>query len=127
MKEEITATINTITQFGLKSDLKISSKMELLERSLVKIYNFYFEVEHVYAETDYPDFTKFQLPYLRANVRNNFPEFGCYKIANDIINLDNIDDILTGDAIDDLSDIIIDLLITIFLIRLIFKRAKLLI
>ncbi len=110
MREKLISTINTITQFGLKPNLKIPNNIELIERNLVKIYNLYFEVEYIFDETDYPDFDKSKLPNIRTNVISNFPEFGLYKIANDITNFDNIDDILTGDAIDDLSDIIIDLL-----------------
>ena len=86
--------------------------MILLERSLVKIYNFYFEIESNFDEIDYPDFDNSMLPDIRANVTSNFSEFGWYKIANDITNFDNMDDVLTADAIDDLSDIIIDLLET---------------
>lgn len=112
MKEKIILTIDAIIQFGLKSDLQIPNKVVLLERYLVKIYNLYFEIESAFDETDYLDFDKSQMPDIRTNVTSNFPEFGWYKMVNDINNLDKTDDILTGDAIDDLSDIIIDLVET---------------
>lgn len=86
--------------------------MVLLEVSLVEIYNFYFEVESVFDATDYPYFDNSMPPDIKANLISNIPKFGWYKTVSDITNFDNKDDILTGDAIDDLSDIIIDLLET---------------
>lgn len=110
MTEYLLSTIDAITQFGLKPDLCLSDKIELLERNLVNVYQIYFEVDYMFDERDYPDFDKFGYPDVRNNIISNFPKFGLYKIANNITNFDNIDDVLTGNAVDDLFDIIIDLL-----------------
>lgn len=110
LREQLISTIDTIIQFGLKSDLDSSNKRKLLEESLVKLYNFYFDIEYIFDEVDYTHFDKAESPNIRENIISNFPEFGLYKIVNDITQFNNIDEFLAGDAVDDLFDIIMDLL-----------------
>lgn len=62
-----------------------------------------------FDEIDYPDFNRSELSDIQKNVISNFPEFGLYKIADDISDLKNTNKILIGNAIDDMCDIIIDL------------------
>ena len=107
---ELIPTINEIVKYGLQPNLTITDKEKLLERHLVKIYNLYFDVEYKFDKTDFPDFDKSQLPNIRQNVESNFKDFGFYKTILDINDIDNVKDNAIGDAIDDLSDIIIDLL-----------------
>lgn len=107
---ELIQTINEIVKYGLKPNLTLTDKEKLLERNLVKIYSLYFDIEYKFDETDYPDFDKSQLPHIRQNVENNFKDFGLYKTVLDIKDIDNLKDNAIGDAIDDLTDIIIDLL-----------------
>ena len=101
--------IDKIIKFGLQSDLTISDKEKLLERNLVKIYDLYFEISYVFDETDYKDF-EVQRQDIRKNIESNFNDFGFYKIILDINDIENLNDDGIGDAIDDLTDIIIDLL-----------------
>ncbi|RZL44838.1 MAG: DUF5063 domain-containing protein [Pedobacter sp.] len=108
--KELVPTINEIVKYGLQPNLNEADKEKLLERHLVKIYNLYFEIEYKYDETDYPDFDESRLPDIRQSVSSNFKDFGFYKTILDINDIINLSDIATGDAIDDLTDIIIDLI-----------------
>ena len=108
--QELIPTINEIVKYGLYPNLSATDKEKLLERNLVKIYDLYFEIEYVFDKTRYPDFDKSQLPDISQNVKSNFTEFGFYNAIQDINDIDNIKDNVIGDAIDDLTDIISDLL-----------------
>jgi hypothetical protein len=90
--------------------LTVADKENLLEQHLVKIYSLYFSVEYEFDETEYPGFDKSQLPNIRKNVESNFKDFGFYATILDINDIDSSQNSVIGDAIDDLSDIIIDLL-----------------
>ncbi|MCA0237776.1 MAG: DUF5063 domain-containing protein [Bacteroidetes bacterium] len=107
---ELIPTINEIVKYGLHPNLTVTDKERLLERHLVKIYDLYFDIDYKFDETDFPDFDKSQLPDIRQNVASNFKDFGFYKTILEINDIDNLKDGAIGDAIDDLSDIIIDLL-----------------
>ena len=107
---ELIPTINEIVKYGLQTNLTVSDKEKLLERNLVKIYDLYFDIKYKFDETDFPDFDKSKLPDIRQNVSSNFKDYGFYKTILDINDIDNLADNAIGDAIDDLSDIIIDLL-----------------
>ena len=107
---ELITTINEIVKYGLQPNLTVSDKEKLLERNLVKIYDLYFDIKYIFDETDFPDFDKSQLPDIRQNVSSNFKDYGFYKTILDINDIGNLTDNAIGDAIDDLSDIIIDLL-----------------
>ncbi len=63
-----------------------------------------------FDETDYKDFDNTKLPDIRQNVESNFNDFGFYKTVLDINTIHDFSDMAIGDAIDDLSDIIKDLL-----------------
>ena len=107
---ELISTINEIIKYGLKPNLTVTDKEKWLERHLVKIYDLYFEIEYKFDDTQYPSFDKSQLPDIRKNITSNFKNFGFYKTVLDINDIDNLKDNTIGDAIDDLSDIITDLL-----------------
>lgn len=107
---ELIPTINEIVKYGLQPNLTVIDKEKLLERQLVKIYDLYFDIEYKYDEMDFPDFDESQLPDLVQNVASNFKDYGFYKTILDINDIDNLKDNAIGDAIDDLSDIIADLL-----------------
>ena len=107
---ELIPTINKIIKYGLQANLVETDKEKLLERNLVKIYNLYFDIEFEFDKTDFLDFDKSKLPNIRENVESNFIDFGLYKMVIDISDLDNLKENSIGDAVDDLTDIIIDLL-----------------
>jgi len=107
---DLIPTIDEIVKYGLQPNLTVADKEKLLERNLVKIYDLYFDIEYKFDETDFPDFDKSQLPDIRQNVESNFQNYGFYKTFLDINDIANLKDNAIGDAIDDLSDIITDLL-----------------
>lgn len=107
---ELIPTINEIVKYGLQPNLNVTDKEKLLEKDLVKIYNLYFEIEYKFDETQYPNFDKGKFVNIRQNIENNFKDFCFYKTILDINDIDNLKDNAIGDAIDDLSDITLDLL-----------------
>ena len=107
---ELIPTINEIVKYGLQPNLTVTDKEKLLERNLVKIYDLYFSIDYKFDETNYPDFDKTKPHDIRQNVASNFKDYGFYKTVLDINDIDNLKENAIGDAIDDLSDIIMDLL-----------------
>lgn len=107
---ELIRTIDEIVKFGLQPDLSVPDRDEMLERNLIKIYSLYFDISYEFDSTDYPDFDKSHYPNVRQNVATNFKDFGFYKTVLDLDDLDNLEEYGIGDAIDDLTDIIYDLL-----------------
>lgn len=107
---ELIPTINEIVKYGLQPNLIVADKEKMLEKGLIKIYNLYFDIKFDFDKTDYPDFEKANLRNIRQNIESNFNDFGFYKTILDINDIDNLKDNALGDAIDDLSDITIDLL-----------------
>ena len=87
-----------------------TDKEKELEKNLVKIYSLYFDIEFQFDETDYSDFDKTEYADIRKNVTSNFKDFSFYKTVLDINDIDNLKDNEIGDALDDLTDIILDLL-----------------
>ncbi len=107
---ELIQIIKGIVKYGLQPNLIIPDRDKLLEKDLIKIYSKYFDIQYEYDDKEYPDFEKAQFPDITKNVKSNFKEFGFYTSILDINELDNKTGIGIGDAIDDLSDIILDLL-----------------
>ncbi|MEO6452763.1 MAG: hypothetical protein ABIN97_01760 [Ginsengibacter sp.] len=107
---ELIPIINEIVKYGLQPNLTVTDRDKLLERNLIKIYNLYFDINFEFDKNDFPDFSKQNLPNIRRNVQTNFKEFGFYKTILDINDIDNLKGNAIGDAIDDISDIILDLL-----------------
>ncbi|WP_269242503.1 DUF5063 domain-containing protein [Flavobacterium limnophilum] len=108
--KELIPTINKIVKFGLEPKLTEVNKQESLEKNLVKIYSMYFDVDYKFDEKDYEEFDSQKFPNIRQNVESNFENFGFYKTILDINNFENHQEDAIGDAVDDLTDIIQDLL-----------------
>ncbi len=108
--QQLIPTINEIIKFGLQPNLKLSkdTRNTLLEKSLINIYSLYFNIEYVFDNTEFAVFNKEELLQIRQNVESNFTDFGLYK--KNINKLNETLDERIGDAIDDLTDIIKDLL-----------------
>ncbi len=102
--------IDDITKYGLNPNLDIEDKEKDLEKHLVQLYSKYFEIQFKFDEIDYPDFEKTGLPNIRENVSKNFPHFGLYYNLMDLHELLKKPNLVVGDAVDDLTDIILDLL-----------------
>lgn len=109
--EELIEIINEIIKYGLNPNVGIENKEKDLEINLVELYSKYSEINYQYDENDYGAFDiKKTYPNVVENVKSNFKDFGWYHT---ILNLEEIlkePETGTGDAIDDLSDIIYDLL-----------------
>ena len=107
---ELIPIINEIIKYGLEPNLVEPHKEKLLERNLCNIYDMHFEISYEFDETEFQDFDKSIYSEVRRNVTSNFKDFGLYKIILDLDDLTKSMEVGIGDAIDDLSDIIIDLL-----------------
>lgn len=105
-------TIDQIVKFGLEPNLTINKNERdlLVEKSLINIYSLYFDIHYEDANTDFAEYNELKYADIRKNVESNFLDFGFYNIALDLMNTFAKDNIAMGDAIDDLSDIILDLL-----------------
>lgn len=105
---ELIAAIDDVIKYGHQPNLKADDRDRQLEKNLVKIYSYYFDIAFEFDDRDYPEFDR-QISTIRQNVESNFPEFGYYKCVSDINDLEDLAKDHIGDAIDDLTDIIIDL------------------
>lgn len=108
--KELIPTINEIIKYGLEPNLATSDQEKVLEKNLVKIYNLYFDIEYKFDETNFPEFNITEYSEIRQNVTSNFKGFSLYKTILDINDIDNLKENAIGDALDDLTDIIRDLL-----------------
>lgn len=104
------STINEIIKYGVNPNLKMENEELKLEKNLVKIYDLFFEINYEFDDTDYGEFETTQLTNIRSNIKSNFKNFGLYKTVTDIQNINNLSSCAIGDAVDDLTDITIDLL-----------------
>jgi hypothetical protein len=103
-------TISEITKYGLEKNLTEVEKEKNLERNLIRLYNFYFEIKFEFDGKDYEEFERPQPKNITENIKSNFTQFGFYKIVLDINDIDNLNGNALGDAVDDLLDITIDLI-----------------
>lgn len=112
MTKQLIRTINQIVKFGLEQNIEISKDERnlVLEKSLISIYSLYFEIQYENDNTDFEEYDDIKYVNIRKNIESNFPDFGYYTIALDLMDINNKDNMAIGDAIDDLSDIILDLL-----------------
>ena len=110
LSTELISSIDEIIKYGLQANLNVPDSEILIEKHLATIYKLYFEIEYESDYRKYPDFDKSKLPDIRKNVESNFSGFGYYKIVLDMFDMTDYTDIGLGDAIDDLSDIILDLI-----------------
>lgn len=109
--EKLIQIIDEIIKYGLRPNIEMENKERDLEMNLIKLYSSYFEIHYKSDEKHYKDFNKKKMyPNIEEHVKSNFSDFGWY---HSILNIEEIlqdPETGTGDAIDDLSDIIYDLL-----------------
>lgn len=108
--KELIEIIDEITKYGLHPNIKIEDKERDLEKNLVKLYSKYFEIIYEADDTDYDHFDKKSFPDVIENVKSNFKDFDWYHVVLNAEKTSEKPDNAIGDAIDDLSDIIYDLL-----------------
>ena len=109
MTNELLKLIDEIAKYGIQPNLTVETKEVDLERNLAKLLSLQFDLSFEFDSNDYPDL-KPSLTDLRNNIESNFSKFGFYKTILDITNFKDYNDVGTGDAVDDLHDIINELL-----------------
>ncbi|WP_299248554.1 DUF5063 domain-containing protein [uncultured Aquimarina sp.] len=103
--------IEPIIQWGITPKLSIKNKELVLKKSLISLYQEYLALEGDVAEDEkeYPEPPDFNFEKISNTLRSNFPELGFYQMILDPFEMTKPDNGL-GDANDDLSDIIKDLM-----------------
>lgn len=107
---ELVRAIDAVTVFGLRPNVQIPNANRYLEEGLVDLYRIYLKTDDVVDDEEYPEFDRSKLEKTRQHIASTFAGLGYYKKILDIEDLSNREDIATGDALDDLTDIINDML-----------------
>lgn len=102
--------INRITEFGLNDKVQSDNKKLEIQQLLVGIYSEYLNLEAEFDDGDFDEEPSFDYDSIKKNVEANFPDFGWYHSIRESHKIIPDADLVTGDAIDDLTDIIKDLL-----------------
>jgi len=103
--------IEPIIQWGATPKLPIKNKELVLKKSLISLYQEYVALEGNVPvdEEEYPEAPEFNFEKISNTIRSNFPKLGFYQTVLDPFDMIKPDNGL-GDANDDLSDIIKDLM-----------------
>ena len=102
--------IDQITEFGINPKVELTYNIDVLKKLLVGIYSEFLNTESEFDETDYTEGPDFDYKEIRKNVESNFPDFGWYGTIMDITEIAQESELAIGDAVDDLTDIIGDLI-----------------
>ena len=103
--------IDRLTEFGTNPKIESERKIDELKKLLVGIYAEYLNMESDFDQKDFEDEPEFNFKEIRRNIEANFPEFGLYHSFFDAHNAIPDGGVVTGDALNDLSDLIIDMLV----------------
>ena len=103
--------INQITEFGINPNVELTDKIETLKKLLIELYSEFLKVEFEFDEKEYDKEPNFDYNEIKENVKSNFPDFGWYSMVLDLNKMEPNVEIGIGDALDDLTDIIKDLLV----------------
>jgi hypothetical protein len=106
---DIQTEINTFLDLVLQRDSKLENLSELIS-ALDKLAISTHQIEFEFDDTDYLDNSNFEYSEIRKKVENRFPDLGLYNIALDVCDRVGDTQIGTADAIDDITDITLDLL-----------------
>ncbi|WP_299899283.1 DUF5063 domain-containing protein [uncultured Aquimarina sp.] len=103
--------IEPIIQWGTTPKLNIPNGELTLKQALISLYQEYLAIagKTPVDEKDYPDPPDFNFEKISNTIRSNFPKLGFYQMILDPFEMTKPDTGL-GDANDDLSDIIKDLM-----------------
>ena len=102
--------INRITEFGLNDKVQSDNKELEIKQLLVGIYSEYLNLGAEFDDGDFDEEPSFDYDSIKKNVEANFPDFGWYHSIRESHKIMPDADLVTGDAIDDITDIIKDLL-----------------
>ena len=105
----IQTEINNFLELVLESDSELEELEELIS-GLDRLATLAHEIKYQFDETDYPDNSNFEYSAIREKVVKRFPNLGFYNTALDVSENIGNSEIATGDAIDDITDITLDLL-----------------
>jgi hypothetical protein len=103
--------IDEITEFGINPKVELTDKTDVLKKLLVGIYSEFLNVEFKFDETDFEQEPDFNYNEIKENVKSNFPDFDWYSMVLDLNKMEPNIEIGIGDALDDLTDIIKDMLV----------------
>ncbi|WP_338790480.1 hypothetical protein [Bernardetia sp. MNP-M8] len=111
----LTNLINRLTEFGTNPKVECEDKILELKKLLVEIYAHYLNSNSSQLEEDDKDDNEIEPPNFdyketRKIVESNFPNLGWYSTTIEINETWKESNLAIGDAIDDLTDIIIDML-----------------
>ena len=106
---EYSESIKDFLNLILESNSKLEDVNKLiiaLDKLVVSIH----EIEYKFDDSDYTYNTSFEYSSIRTKVEQRFPDLGLYNTALDVSNKIGETKLATGDAIDDITDITLDLL-----------------
>lgn len=105
---DITETIKEFLSLVLDDESELDEP-NLLIAALDKLAYSIIHINYVFDETDFPESPEQNYQLIRKKVQKRFPTLGYYNVAQDIS--DNLEKsiVVVGDAIDDISDIVVDL------------------
>ncbi|GGW74531.1 hypothetical protein DFQ11_1124 [Winogradskyella epiphytica] len=107
---ELKKLIDRIVEFGTNEKLVSKNKILEIQKLLVGIYAEYLNVEPEFDDKDYEEPLRLDYDGIRGIVTQHFPDFGWYHSVWESHKINEDAVLITGDAIDDLTDIIKDLI-----------------
>jgi len=106
--ESFLQLIRQITKYGSEPVVD-SNKLVSLKKSLGDLYALYLNLNSNFDEQLYEEVERLDYAEVYAYVKVNFPEFGWYRSSAISLKTDQNPELLVEDAVDDLTDLIIDL------------------
>ncbi len=107
---ELKKLIDRIVEFGTNEKLVSENKTLEIKKLLVGIYAEYLNVETEFDSTDYEEPINLDYDGIRDIISEHFPHFGWYHSVWESHKIIEDAELTTGDAIDDLTDIVKDLI-----------------
>ncbi len=110
MEEKNIITIDALRVVTKWAEIDASGKnnIPILTQQLIEVELMYFSQVDVFDKNDYPKPPTVDLLSIRKNVQLNFPELSYYNVPSDVSRKIAETEIIIGDAVEDLSEIIKD-------------------
>ncbi|MEW8102315.1 MAG: DUF5063 domain-containing protein [Candidatus Thiodiazotropha endolucinida] len=105
---DIEETIKEFLDFVLKEDAAVDDLGELMA-ALDKLAYSVNNVKYEFDETEYPEAPERDYQLIREKAQKRFPDLGFYNMHQEITEKVKQGEIIVGDALDDISDIVGDL------------------
>lgn len=103
--------LDNITEFGENPNVNVEDKEREICKLLASLYSEYLSMSlPELDDKNYDEDPNFNSDLIRKNIEKNFPNFGWYHCLTNSHKLLEEAELGTGDAIDDLSDIVKDML-----------------